>query len=102
MIAHRRRSALIQVLFLTTLLAAFLLILSSEARRSWTVVQDQRREQVARVELGQAQRNDAVSGKERGRGGKDAGGRRPLRAVGTPGKQQNGTPKRGSMAIFES
>ena len=51
MIAHRRRSALIQVLFLTTLLAAFLLILSSEARRSWTVVQDQRREQVARVEL---------------------------------------------------
>ena len=59
-------------------------------------------EKVARVELGQAQRNDAVSGKERGRGGKDAGGRRPLRAVGTPGKQQNGTPKRGSMAIFES
>ena len=59
-------------------------------------------EKVARVELGQAQRNDAVSGTERGRGGKDAGGRRPLRAVGTPGKQQNGTPKRGSMAIFES
>ena len=61
-------------------------------------------EKVARVELGQAQRNDAASGK-RGKSAKDAGGRRPLRAVGTPGKQNGtpkGTPKRGSMAIFES
>lgn len=54
MIAHSRRSALIQVLFLTMLLAAFLLVLSSEARRSWSVVLDQRREQVARVELDDA------------------------------------------------